>query len=25
VQRLLDGGDDRRGPISLPQPYTFKQ
>ncbi|XP_002444420.2 uncharacterized protein LOC8080607 [Sorghum bicolor] len=25
VQRLLDGDEDRRGPISLPQPYTFKQ
>ncbi|CAD5172779.1 unnamed protein product [Musa acuminata subsp. malaccensis] len=25
VQRLLDDGNDpRRGPISLPQPYTFK-
>uniref|UniRef100_A0A3B6RHT8 CHCH domain-containing protein n=1 Tax=Triticum aestivum TaxID=4565 RepID=A0A3B6RHT8_WHEAT len=25
VQRLLDGDDDGRGPMSLPQPYTFKQ
>ncbi|KAL5682395.1 hypothetical protein ACJX0J_008780, partial [Zea mays] len=25
VQRLLDGDGDRRGPMSLPQPYTFKQ
>uniref|UniRef100_A0A0D9X8B2 Cytochrome c oxidase assembly factor 6 n=1 Tax=Leersia perrieri TaxID=77586 RepID=A0A0D9X8B2_9ORYZ len=25
VQRLLDSGEDRQGPISLPQPYTFKQ
>jgi cytochrome c oxidase assembly factor 6 len=25
VQRLLDGDQDRRGLISLPQPYTFKQ
>ncbi|KAH7569203.1 hypothetical protein ACOSP7_012499 [Xanthoceras sorbifolium] len=25
VQRLLDdGGQTRRGPLSLPQPYTFK-
>ncbi|XP_072980116.1 uncharacterized protein [Typha angustifolia] len=24
VQRLLDGDQSRRGPISLPQPYTFK-
>ncbi|KAG0472324.1 hypothetical protein HPP92_016870 [Vanilla planifolia] len=24
VQRLLDGDDSRKGPISLPQPYTFK-
>ncbi|KAL6596274.1 hypothetical protein ACP70R_000948 [Stipagrostis hirtigluma subsp. patula] len=25
VQRLLDSDENRRGPISLPQPYTFKQ
>ncbi|XP_051187864.1 uncharacterized protein [Lolium perenne] len=25
VQRLLDADDDQRGPMSLPQPYTFKQ
>ncbi|KAE8782380.1 hypothetical protein D1007_44220 [Hordeum vulgare] len=25
VQRLLDGDDEGRGPMSLPQPYTFKQ
>ncbi|KAH0888801.1 hypothetical protein HID58_051230 [Brassica napus] len=24
VQRLLDDGDERKGPMSLPQPYTFK-
>ncbi|XP_008799655.1 uncharacterized protein LOC103714247 [Phoenix dactylifera] len=24
VQRLLDSDESRRGPISLPQPYTFK-
>ncbi|KAF3781003.1 hypothetical protein EJ110_NYTH37735 [Nymphaea thermarum] len=24
VQRLLDSDDPRRGPITLPQPYTFK-
>ncbi|KAJ4840971.1 hypothetical protein Tsubulata_018166 [Turnera subulata] len=24
VQRLLDDRDARRGPLSLPQPYTFK-
>ncbi|OAY64970.1 uncharacterized protein LOC109724533 [Ananas comosus] len=24
VQRLLDNDESRRGPISLPQPYTFK-
>ncbi|XP_050228189.1 uncharacterized protein LOC126677554 [Mercurialis annua] len=24
VQRLLDDKDSRRGPLSLPQPYTFK-
>ncbi|KAJ8753099.1 hypothetical protein K2173_017634 [Erythroxylum novogranatense] len=24
VQRLLDDRDTRRGPLSLPQPYTFK-
>ncbi|XP_078436233.1 cytochrome c oxidase, subunit Vib family protein [Wolffia australiana] len=24
VKRLLDDGDSRKGPISLPQPFTFK-
>ncbi|XP_021639601.2 cytochrome c oxidase assembly factor 6 isoform X2 [Hevea brasiliensis] len=24
VQRLLDDKDSKRGPLSLPQPYTFK-
>ncbi|KAG8367575.1 hypothetical protein BUALT_Bualt16G0086200 [Buddleja alternifolia] len=24
VQRLLDDNESRRGPLSLPQPYTFK-
>ncbi|VVB16399.1 unnamed protein product [Arabis nemorensis] len=24
VQRLLDDKDERKGPMSLPQPYTFK-
>ncbi|OWM65815.1 cytochrome c oxidase assembly factor 6 [Punica granatum] len=24
VQRLLDDKDSKRGPMSLPQPYTFK-
>ncbi|KAI5676148.1 hypothetical protein M9H77_07098 [Catharanthus roseus] len=24
VQRLLDDKESRRGPLSLPQPYTFK-
>ncbi|CAL9244029.1 unnamed protein product [Arabidopsis halleri] len=24
VQRLLDDGGERKGPMSLPQPYTFK-
>ncbi|XP_043702267.1 uncharacterized protein LOC122652555 isoform X1 [Telopea speciosissima] len=24
VQRLLDNDESRRGPMSLPQPYTFK-
>ncbi|KAL4654346.1 uncharacterized protein LOC142641868 isoform X1 [Castanea sativa] len=24
VQRLLDDKDSRRGPLMLPQPYTFK-
>ncbi|KAE8126096.1 hypothetical protein FH972_020842 [Carpinus fangiana] len=24
VQRLLDDKDSRRGPLTLPQPYTFK-
>jgi hypothetical protein len=25
VQRLLDADENQRGPMSLPQPYTFKQ
>ncbi|KAF8389199.1 hypothetical protein HHK36_025892 [Tetracentron sinense] len=25
VQRLLDNDESRRGPMSLPQPYTFKR
>ncbi|XP_058186689.1 uncharacterized protein LOC131303706 [Rhododendron vialii] len=24
LQRLLDDNESRRGPLSLPQPYTFK-
>ncbi|KAK6944366.1 Cytochrome c oxidase, subunit VIb [Dillenia turbinata] len=25
VQRLLDDKDNRKGPLKLPQPYTFKE